>query len=91
MNNNGIKVQVVGVKQVDWTNPDNNQRFQSTKVSVIYQSNDDRLQGCQVLEVRLPFDKFDKFKGLKLPITANLIVGDFNLQRQTFKFIDITF
>lgn len=90
MNNNSIKVQVVGVKQVDWTNPDNNQRYQSTKCSIIYQPDaDSGVSGMQVLEVRLPYEKFDKFKGKSFPCQGQLILGDFNLSKQTFKFVDI--
>lgn len=90
MNSNTISVKIVGVKQVDFTN-DAGQRFQSTKCGILYDSEDDSVTGCQVLEVRLPYDKFDKFKGKTFPINAKLVVGEFNLSKQTFKFVDVIF
>lgn len=85
----GIKVQVIGVKPVDWTNPDNGIRYQSTKLWVIAASNDENTIGNVTQELRLPADKFDKFKNKTFPVSGTLVLGDFNLSKGTFKCIDI--
>lgn len=84
----GIKVQIVGVKPVNFTN-DEGKCFQSTKVYAIIPSSNDDVVGSEVQELKLPYDKFDKFKGKSFPLTGTIIVGDFNLSKCTFKCVDI--
>jgi len=87
---NVIAVQVVGFRKSDWTNPENGQRYQSTKINVVTDtSNYENSFGGEVFEVSLPVEAFEKIKSKTIPFKANLVVGSFNLRKQTFKFIDI--
>lgn len=89
MKDNKIMVQVLGVKLTDWTNPDTNIRYNNTKVWVSVENHDSESLGKSSVELRLPPEIFEKFKGKSFPLSGTLVIGDFNLNNRTFKCLDI--